>query len=71
MKRAVLLAMALLVGCRQEAAKVAPRTCGALCSTNNDCSDFFSGCRVCWRARCSTSLPATPTSDAGIDAPTQ
>lgn len=64
----VLLCLLVLLGCQQDSSLISPRTCGNPCSTNTDCSDFFSGCRVCFRGRCASSLPATPVAiDAGVD----
>lgn len=68
MKRTLLLLMLASLGGCQSPSTISPRTCGNPCSTNNDCTDFFSGCRVCFRGKCASSLPAQPISDAGIDA---
>jgi hypothetical protein len=64
----IALLIALAACSPSSAVSPSPRSCGNPCSTSSQCSDFFSGCRVCFLGKCAASLPATPIADAGIDA---
>lgn len=76
-KPMLLVAIAATVACSRPAPTV-PATehaqaistaqCGADCTSSLNCRDIFSSCRFCSLGICSSTLPADPTPDAGIDA---
>lgn len=63
------LALMFLVGCRSDASMITPLACGSPCGTSQECRLFLSSCNVCFNGKCTTSLPAQPVVDAGVDAP--
>lgn len=70
--RTIMLVL-LTSGCWQTApsaenpAAIHPLACGDRpCTTDAQCADIFSSCRVCFLGSCTNALPAQPISDAGV-----